>query len=84
MRIEKLREFIAEKELDGIVITHKPNLYYFTGSAPILGGSLLVTADEALSSSPCSSMRKLKKLPTCQWRHSSADRNSSRDSSPSS
>ncbi len=48
MRIEKLREFIAEKELDGIIITHKPNLYYFTGSAPILGGYLLVTADEAL------------------------------------
>jgi len=48
MRIEKLREFIAEKELDGIIITHRPNLYYFTGSAPILGGYLLVTADDAL------------------------------------
>ena len=48
MRIEKLRKFIAERELDGVIITHRPNLYYFTGSAPILGGYLLVTADEAL------------------------------------
>jgi len=48
MRIERLREYIAEKELDGMIITHKPNLYYFTGSAPVLGGYLLVTPDEAL------------------------------------
>ncbi len=39
MRIERLKEFIAEKELDGILITYKPNLFYFTGSAPpVLGG----------------------------------------------
>ncbi|WP_457741887.1 Xaa-Pro dipeptidase PepQ [Thermococcus sp.] len=48
MRIEKLREFIVENELDGVIIAHKPNVYYFTGSAPILGGYLLVTPDEAL------------------------------------
>ncbi len=48
MRIEKLREFIAEKELDGILITHRPNLYYFTGSSPILGGYLVVTPDDAV------------------------------------
>ena len=48
MRIEKLREFIAEKELDGILRTHRPNLYYFTGSSPILGGYLVVTPDDAV------------------------------------
>nr|WP_297506151.1 Xaa-Pro dipeptidase PepQ [Thermococcus sp.] len=48
MRIEKLREFIAGKELDGILITHRPNLYYFTGSSPVLGGYLVVTPDEAV------------------------------------
>ena len=48
MRIERLREFIAEKELDGVVITHRPNLFYFTGSSPVLGGYLLVTPDEAI------------------------------------
>jgi len=48
VRIEKLREFIAEKELDGILITHRPNLYYFTGSSPILGGYLVVTPDDAV------------------------------------
>lgn len=47
MRIEKLREFMAEKELDGVLITQKPNLYYFTGSSPVLGGYLVVTPDEA-------------------------------------
>ncbi|ASJ03207.1 peptidase M24 [Thermococcus profundus] len=48
MRIEKLKEFIAEKELDGVLITYKPNLFYFTGSAPVLGGYLVVTPDEEL------------------------------------
>lgn len=48
MRIERLKEFIAEKELDGVLITHKPNLFYFTGSAPVLGSYLVVTADEEL------------------------------------
>ncbi|WP_297488062.1 Xaa-Pro dipeptidase PepQ [Thermococcus sp.] len=47
MRIERLRSFIAEKELDGILITHKPNLFYFTGSSPVLGGYLVVTPDDA-------------------------------------
>ncbi|NJE10282.1 Xaa-Pro dipeptidase PepQ [Thermococcus sp. MAR1] len=48
MRIEKLKEFIAEKELDGVLITSKPNLFYFTGSSPVLGGYLVVTPDDAL------------------------------------
>ncbi|NJE75924.1 Xaa-Pro dipeptidase PepQ [Thermococcus sp. ES12] len=48
MRIERLKGFIAEKELDGVVITSKPNLFYFTGSSPVLGGSLLVTPDDAI------------------------------------
>jgi Xaa-Pro dipeptidase len=48
MRIEKLKEFIAEKELDGVLITSKPNLFYFTGSSPVLGGSLLVTPDDTI------------------------------------
>jgi Xaa-Pro dipeptidase len=48
VRIEKLRNFIVEKELDGVLITKRPNLYYFTGSAPILGGYLVVTPDEVL------------------------------------
>jgi Xaa-Pro dipeptidase len=47
MRIEKLREFISEKELDGALITGKENLFYFTGSSPVLGGYLVVTPDEA-------------------------------------
>ncbi|ASJ09184.1 peptidase M24 [Thermococcus siculi] len=48
MRIEKLREFIAEKELDGALITGKENLFYFTGSSPVLGGYLVVTPDDAV------------------------------------
>ncbi|MDK2913544.1 MAG: Xaa-Pro dipeptidase [Thermococcaceae archaeon] len=46
MRIEKLKEFIAEKELDGVLITSKPNLFYFTGSDPVLGGYLIIRPDE--------------------------------------
>jgi len=46
MRIEKLRQFIAERELDGVIIAQRPNVYYFTGSAPLSGGYLVVTADE--------------------------------------
>jgi len=48
VRIEKLRSFAAEKELDGVLIAYKPNLYYFTGSSPVLGGYLVVTPDEAV------------------------------------
>ncbi|MCD6373024.1 MAG: aminopeptidase P family protein [Thermococcus sp.] len=48
MRISKLQEFMAEKELDGAVITSRENLYYFTGSAPVLGGYLVVTPDDAM------------------------------------
>jgi len=48
MRISRLQEFISQKELDGAVITSRENLYYFTGSAPVLGGYLLVTPDDAL------------------------------------
>ena len=48
MRISRLQEFLAEKELDGGIITSRENLYYFTGSAPVLGGYLVVTPDDAL------------------------------------
>ncbi|NJE03335.1 Xaa-Pro dipeptidase PepQ [Thermococcus sp. MV11] len=48
MRIEKLREFITEKELDGVLITGRENLFYFTGSSPVLGGYLVVTPDDAI------------------------------------
>ncbi|ASJ10708.1 peptidase M24 [Thermococcus sp. P6] len=48
MRIERLREFIAGKELDGALITGRENLFYFSGSAPVLGGYLVVTPDDAL------------------------------------
>ena len=46
MRIEKLREFVAEKELDGVLIRSNENLFYFTGSSPVLGGYLVITPDE--------------------------------------
>lgn len=48
MRIAKLQEFISQKELDGALITSRENLYYFTGSAPVLGGYLVVTPDDAV------------------------------------
>ena len=48
MRIDRLREFTTEKELDGVLITYRPNLFYFTGSSPVLGGYLLVTPDDAV------------------------------------
>ncbi|NJE06058.1 aminopeptidase P family protein [Thermococcus sp. M36] len=48
MRIERIKAFIEEKELDGVLITSKPNLFYFTGSSPVLGGYLVVTLDEAM------------------------------------
>ncbi|AFL94316.1 putative X-Pro dipeptidase 1 [Thermococcus cleftensis] len=48
MRIEKLKEFITEKELDGVLITGRENLFYFTGSSPVLGGYLVVTPDDAI------------------------------------
>jgi len=48
MRIERLQEFIAGKELDGALIIGRENLFYFSGSAPVLGGYLVVTPDDAL------------------------------------
>ena len=48
MRIQRLRDFIGKKELDGALITRRENLFYFTGSSPVLGGYLVVTPDEAL------------------------------------
>jgi len=48
MRIAKLQEFISQKELDGALITSRENLYYFTGSAPVLGGYLIITPDDAM------------------------------------
>lgn len=48
MRIDRLKELISEKELDGVLITGKENLFYFTGSSPVLGGYLVVTPDDAV------------------------------------
>ncbi|WP_297437794.1 Xaa-Pro dipeptidase PepQ [Thermococcus sp.] len=48
MRIEHLQEFLSQNELDGALIISSPNLYYFTGSSPVLGGYLVVTPDESL------------------------------------
>ncbi|KUH32202.1 peptidase M24 [Thermococcus celericrescens] len=48
MRIDRLKEFISENELDGVLITGKENLFYFTGSSPVLGGYLVVTPDDAI------------------------------------
>ncbi|ASI98803.1 Xaa-Pro dipeptidase PepQ [Thermococcus celer] len=48
MRIKRLQEFINEHELDAALITRRENLFYFTGSAPVLGGYLVVTPDDAL------------------------------------
>ncbi|WP_148882187.1 Xaa-Pro dipeptidase PepQ [Thermococcus aciditolerans] len=48
MRIDRLKEFISENELDGVLITGKENIFYFTGSSPVLGGYLVVTPDDAI------------------------------------
>ncbi|CAD5244199.1 Xaa-Pro dipeptidase PepQ [Thermococcus camini] len=48
MRIDRLKEFISKNELDGVLITGRENLFYFTGSSPVLGGYLVVTPDDAL------------------------------------
>ncbi|ASJ12446.1 Xaa-Pro dipeptidase PepQ [Thermococcus thioreducens] len=48
MRIKRLQEFIEEKELDAALITAKENLFYFTGSSPVLGGYLVVAPDDVL------------------------------------
>ncbi|WP_461863228.1 Xaa-Pro dipeptidase PepQ [Thermococcus sp.] len=47
-RIKRIQEFISEKEFDAALITRKENLFYFTGSAPVLGGYLLITPDDAV------------------------------------
>ncbi len=47
-RIKRIQEFISEKEFDAALITRKENLFYFTGSAPVLGGYLLITQDDAV------------------------------------
>ncbi|GAB6102292.1 Xaa-Pro dipeptidase PepQ [Thermococcus atlanticus] len=47
-RIRKIQEFISEKELDAALIMGKENLFYFTGSSPVLGGYLLITPDDAV------------------------------------
>ncbi|NJE42143.1 Xaa-Pro dipeptidase PepQ [Thermococcus sp. GR6] len=48
MRIERLQEYISEKGLDAALITRRENLFYFTGSSPVLGGYLVVTPDESV------------------------------------
>lgn len=46
-RIEAIRKYIGENGIDGALITRKENLFYFTGSSPVLGGYLLITEDDA-------------------------------------
>ncbi len=46
-RIDAVRKYIGENGIDGALITRKENLFYFTGSAPVLGGYLLITEDDA-------------------------------------
>ncbi len=48
MRIKHLREFLSQNGLDGALIVSSPDLYYFTGSSPVLGGYLVITPDESL------------------------------------
>jgi len=44
MRIKKLREVLAENQLDAFIVTREPNIYYYTGS--ISGGYLIVPVDD--------------------------------------
>lgn len=46
MRIERLKEFIVEKELDGVLIIYKLNLFYFIGFVLVFGGYFVVIVDE--------------------------------------
>ncbi|WP_371807518.1 Xaa-Pro dipeptidase PepQ [Thermococcus sp. CX2] len=48
MRIERLQKYISEKGLDAALIKRRENLFYFTGSSPVLGGYLVVTPDESV------------------------------------
>jgi len=46
-RVKRVQEYVNEKNLDGVLITSRENLFYFTSSSPILGGYLVITADDA-------------------------------------
>ncbi len=46
-RINRVQGYIKENDLDGVLITSRENLFYFTSSSPILGGYLVITGDDA-------------------------------------
>ncbi|AIF69007.1 peptidase M24 [Palaeococcus pacificus DY20341] len=46
-RIEKVQAYLSENEIDAALITRNENLFYFTGSSPVLGGYLIITPDES-------------------------------------
>jgi len=45
-RIESIKKYLEENEVDAALITSTPNLFYFTNAAPLVGGYLVVTLEE--------------------------------------
>jgi len=45
-RIKGIKNYIQENEVDAALITSAPNLFYFAGAAPLVGGYLVVTPEE--------------------------------------
>ena len=45
-RIESIKKYLEENEVDAALITSAPNLFYFTNAAPLVGGYLVVTPEE--------------------------------------
>ncbi|HDD31655.1 MAG TPA: aminopeptidase P family protein, partial [Thermococcus litoralis] len=45
-RIESIKKYLEENEVDAALITSAPNLFYFTNAAPLVGGYLVVTLEE--------------------------------------
>ncbi|WP_172672593.1 Xaa-Pro dipeptidase PepQ [Thermococcus sp. EP1] len=48
IRIEKIRGYLKENGIDAALIMSAPNLFYFTGSAPLIGGYLVIDSDEEI------------------------------------
>lgn len=45
-RIESIKKYLEENEIEAALITSAPNLFYFTNAAPLVGGYLVVTLEE--------------------------------------
>ncbi|WP_087037996.1 Xaa-Pro dipeptidase PepQ [Thermococcus litoralis] len=45
-RIEAIKKYLEENEVEAALITSAPNLFYFTNAAPLVGGYLVVTLEE--------------------------------------